>query len=280
MPATKALSLSSAASVSNVLRYIYDENCESHKEYRIERDDGGPHDDFVAGIEEAVTRLNQEARPSNQIMTRAHWLIVRFPDGSDLNALERGIVHRSLVDGLGAGSPRWAWHSNRLNLGSDLNVVLPAVKPGLLPSLRRWISRSIWATAKTAMDRAVIALNGERRAAGRPPIPEMDRIQRAAVRLEDGRTLVEAMATEARDMKVRVSAATLLTLLLAVGLKSTDWSVEEDTIIFRRGRKRVRLRLDDLVAETAIVAVSIDRTSLAGSPHSPINEDIAFIDVE
>ncbi len=245
MPNTKIISLSSAVSASSVLRYIYDPDRESHQEYMIERDNGGPHDEFVAAIEESVLRLNQELEPSNQVSIRAHWLIIRFPDGSELSAPERTYVQRSLADGLGSDG-RWAWHVNRLNLSSDFNMVVPAVKSGLLPRLRRWLSRSLWATTKALMDRTVLALNAERHTAGRPPIPEIGKNQQAAMRMEDGRSLIEALATAAAEMKIPVSAATLPTLLSAIGFKEEDWSIEDDDVFIIRGRKR-RLKLDAVI---------------------------------
>jgi hypothetical protein len=246
MATSKPLAINSVPGVGRVLDYLCDRpKRPSHKDYTIETDSSiAPHA-FVERLARGLREFNAEAAPSNQVRIPARWLIVRFPDETWLNKGAATRVKDVLVKGLCEDS-FWAWHLNIRTGAADLNLVIPSVVGDNPPVLKRWLARSLWCEAKDLVDEVCRSLNVGRKFNGQPPICVIPDYQRER-REQRGGSIEALLGRVSREKKIPLSIATLPQLLVFAGWNPTFWEIEDQYLLLRRGKKRLRLKLDALL---------------------------------
>lgn len=247
-------------SLTATLDYLYDEKAPSHRTYLIERDrEGAPsaYADLI-GQNLALTNLSQE--PRHQIETPAQWIIVAFDQGANLSSCERQGFTERLRHSL-QHAERWAWHVHRINGAADLNLILPTVVADPYPRLLRFAGNSLWARTKADVDTGIRSINATRRAQGIEELPP----QPGDVALR----LTQDLAVAAREAKSPISLSTLRALLDTAGY--SDWLVDDDELIHRR--KRQRIRLPSLFKDVRMMMSASSKLLIPG-PHLPNHENV------
>ncbi len=262
MASTNVIPLYSTADITGVGDYLSDGEHPNHKTHKLI----GPIQPGIASLREFVSRvgygvrlLNRERRLQNQILIVAYWMIWRFEDRSDLTEIERGCFESNAVTRFAQGAPTYGyWHIDWLLETCDFNLIIPSFCGTDLPRLRRFVDRSLYSECRQFADEQVLSLNEGRRDAGKPALLTASDAHVEALLTRRWETVERKVAKFAVDSGTKVSARTLPTILVSLGLEEDeDWVMEGSVSIrFRkRGkgrRKWFRIRLEDFFKTTAV----------------------------
>lgn len=249
MPVTKTLPLHSSGAVARVVKYLSNEKAPSHQEYCIAARVGCDHPELVAAsIERGVQLLNAERNGSHRISVRAWWVIVRFADQSHLNEQEMEAIEKAVLSGIPVREVvPVAWHINGLTGGCDLNVVVPIVADGPVAQLRRFVGSSLRQRVIQLVDAVTDALNTLRAKAGEALIRTVAHVRAEKAKTSTQPSLEMQLALTATKNSAEITVENLPSLLRSSGYDDEDFFIDDDVLKIRRGKKRLKLQLDNLI---------------------------------
>jgi hypothetical protein len=246
MAVCKPKPICTAARFRGARAYLRDQTHPNHVGHTIEVDPGCPDDGWLERIRRGIEQINRESGRKTKASNYGQILFVRFEDGAFLSKLERNKVADAFQGGLGKGDS--VWHIDDLTGASDYNLILPSVlHDGPLPTLRRWSGQSLWVRAKEIARIVVRALNQIRGVEGRPPLRDLSRERIAGKASEKESLFPLRLASAARSLDQTVSVSSLPALLKHMDVSSDDWRLEEEWLHLRKGKRWLRLGLDDVL---------------------------------
>ena len=297
MPIINKTPLRKIHDVTRALDYLGNGYHENHRNHTVEtpRYYGGSTTnkaDFLAELSRAITFLNGERSPSNQLRISATWWTLAFPMQSHLMNYERASYEAAMLAAIGCAEfAAISWHTNICNGSADLNIIDPGIDLDVIPSLRRSNKTNLLMRIRAKSDRWLLAANTSRADEGEQTIETVEEAQTAMTRKAPRVELLQLLGDSCSRHSLVPSAKTLPKMLGRSGFTSDDWEIDlnNQLLVWRfpgkskRSKKRpiARIKMDNLIREIIEVVgdhgISLeindipDRNTKASSPDQENN---------
>ncbi len=210
---------------------------------------------FIAYAVEAF-RMNSRKKVGRPPKNAANWVIVRTPDGTNLEPQEMAAYEHAIFEATGLGGPVVGihnWHKNKYTGAADLNLLAAAFTSR--GELVRDRDSDIRKHLRWTIDQVTDELNVLRKAQGITSIVTMPEIKRDRAHERGEEDLIEELA---RMPKPPRTTADLEPTLLSLGCEITRPDRGTDSISVKMpGKKKAKkVRILKLLAD---IAVAIDR---------------------
>lgn len=230
MPNLTCQSLQHLANVQRAIVYGGDERHPNHVHYDVDQPralNGASIEQFLSTIPWALRAMNLGVDPKHQFKVHGYWFFCRFADGSNLTPREEqhyaaGMAALVAPDGLAVEF----WHRQFFTGAADLNFVVSAVIETPVPAPRRLRDDNLLCRLRRRSDEIVQTFNDERKAAGKPAIPEMQEVQKKR-RVQRRESSLELLVAKAAFVMGRtVTVESLPALVEKVGLEPGQWEID------------------------------------------------------
>lgn len=250
------------ASLNYIAAYLVNEGHDHHKDYNltpIQVLGVKSVQQFIAYAIETF-RKNSRKKAGRPPKNAANWIIVRTPDGTDLEPQEKAAYEHATCGAMGLGGPVVGilnWHENKYTGAADLNLLAAAFTArGEL--VRDRDSHSI-KNLRWTIDQVTDELNVLRKTRGIAPIVIMPEIKRDRAFERGEVDLIEELA---RMPKPPRTSADLEPTLLSLGseISRPDRGTDSISVKMPGKKKAKRFRILKLLADIAVAIVRLRTT--------------------